>query len=84
MYVAIHHYSIRLTDCRTKAFTQSVVSVSETAHKLLLLQGCYVNGSLHMDDETWQSVQQKNADANTFIAATATVYWPFEEGPFVY
>ncbi|DBB01102.1 hypothetical protein WJX77_003106 [Trebouxia sp. C0004] len=51
------------------------------------LKGCYINGSLHMDDAAWQSVQtvqQKNADLNTFIAAKATVYWPFEEGPFVY
>lgn len=61
-----------------------VVRVSDKAHKLLLLQGCYINGSLHMDDETWQTVQQKNADPNTFVAAKATVYWPFEDGPFVY
>ena len=65
----------------------NVMRVSENAHKLLLLQGCYINGSLHMDDKTWksvQTVQQQNADPNTFIAAKATVYWPFEEGPFVY
>lgn len=62
----------------------NVVRVSEFAHKLILLQGCCINGSLHMDDEAWQSVQQKNADSNTFMAAKATVYWPFEEGPFVY
>ncbi|DBA69639.1 TPA: hypothetical protein ACH3X2_012700 [Trebouxia sp. C0005] len=48
------------------------------------MKGCCINGSLHMDDEAWQSVQQKNADSNTFMAAKATVYWPFEEGPFVY
>jgi len=33
---------------------------------------------------TVQTVQQKNADPNTFVAAKATVYWPFEEGPFAY
>lgn len=52
-----------------------------------LLQGCWINGSLHMNDKAWQSIQvaqDDSADKNRFVAPKAPVYWPLEDGPFLY
>jgi len=50
-----------------------------------LLQACRVKGSLYMDSKAWetmQTVHNTTAEENTFIAADAPIYWPFECGPF--
>ncbi len=38
-----------------------------------------------MDSKAWetmQTVHNTTAEENTFIAADAPIYWPFECGPF--
>ena len=52
------------------------------------MQGCQITGSLHISSSETQETECVNRAAmgreNTFVAPSAPVYWPAEEGPFVY
>ena len=75
-----------MTGCYTShvlaaCWTQGTAQASD------LLQGCCINGGAHMNETAWQTVwaAPKNvAEPNTFVAADGPVYWPYEDGPFIY
>lgn len=64
------------------------MNLPERQHKLAALQGCQITGSLYMssndNQETNFAASASTGDDNTFIAPSAPVYWPIEDGPFVY
>lgn len=51
------------------------------------MQGCQVTGSVYMTSTEKQATDgvagASSRDGNTFIAPSAPVYWPVENGPFV-
>ena len=57
-------------------------------HRLAALQGCRVTGSVYMhsvgNQETECGTSASFRHNNTFIAPPAPVYWPAEDGPFVF
>lgn len=87
----------RLSELRPGCFTLSTlhfilqyvrITIPESTQRLAAMQGCQITGSLHISRTELQETECVNSAGmghdNTLVAPSAPVYWPAEEGPFVY